>query len=265
MAIHLRKLYRDIVKSNLEAVRLASLVTTMIPLRSESDEANQSHLQGYIQKLEKEGSSRIRMFVVILLAYILCWGPLFTVILVKPGKNLPSLSLSLYWSASLTSHGISVRIPFPDLLTGPETLSNSCERERMESTTNHTESHVCMQWILNQVVKDYIPFHRKLHPTKEWFFLLPPQESGINMRIMQSSCYRHLLTSLMEEQPLLFIQTAAAWLLIINMTALIWRCFLRSWKHIIIRFSSSLTHSLSECSFHPPLHHHLLILMDFAS
>jgi hypothetical protein len=86
MGIHLRKLYRDIVKSNLEAVRLASLVTTMIPLRSESDEANQSNLQGYIQKLEKEGSSRVKMFVVVLIAYVLCWGPLFLTILMKPGE-----------------------------------------------------------------------------------------------------------------------------------------------------------------------------------
>ena len=126
-----------------------------------------------------------------------------------------------------------------------------------------------MQWILNQVVKDYIPFHWKFHPTKELVFLLPPRESGINMRIMQSSCYRHLLTSLMEEQPLLFIQIPAAWLLIINMTALIWRCFLPSWKHIIIRFSSSLTLTLYLYVLYipssSPLHHYLLILMDLAS
>ncbi len=86
MGIHLRKLYRDIVKSNLEAVRLASMVTTMIPLRSEADEANQSTLKGYIQKLEEEGSSRVRMYVVILSAYILCWGPLYVVTLAMPGE-----------------------------------------------------------------------------------------------------------------------------------------------------------------------------------
>jgi len=85
MAIHLRKLYRDIVKSNLEAVRLASLVTTMIPVQSEAGERDQRHLHGYIERLEKEGLARVKMFVVILIAYIVFWGPLFTVTLVKPG------------------------------------------------------------------------------------------------------------------------------------------------------------------------------------
>ncbi|KAI1301323.1 hypothetical protein HDE_03107 [Halotydeus destructor] len=77
MAIHLRKLYRDIVKSNFEAVRLASFVTTMIPVQNESSERNQKHLHGYIGRLELEGISRVKMFVVILVAYILFWGPLF--------------------------------------------------------------------------------------------------------------------------------------------------------------------------------------------
>lgn len=86
MAIHLKKLYKDIVKSNLEAVRLASLVTTMIPtVQSEAGERDQRHLHGYIQRLEQEGLQRVKMFVVILIAYIVFWGPLFTVTLIKPG------------------------------------------------------------------------------------------------------------------------------------------------------------------------------------
>lgn len=88
MAIHLRKLYRDIVKSNLEAVRLASLVTTMIPVQTETDERDQQHLHGYIQRLEEEGLARVKMFIVILIAYILFWGPLFTVTILKPGTYM---------------------------------------------------------------------------------------------------------------------------------------------------------------------------------
>lgn len=93
MAIHLRKLHRDIAKSNLEAVRLASLVTTMIPVQSEGDERNQTNLQGYIKRLEEEGSSRVRMFVIILLAYVACWAPLYSVTLAIPGKLLMITSL----------------------------------------------------------------------------------------------------------------------------------------------------------------------------
>lgn len=85
MATHLRKIYRDVVKSNLEAVRLASLVTTMIPMQPEHDDTDQHHLHGYIQRLEREGLSRIRMFFVIVICYVLLWGPLFTVTLLKPG------------------------------------------------------------------------------------------------------------------------------------------------------------------------------------
>ncbi|GIZ01991.1 g_PROTEIN_RECEP_F1_2 domain-containing protein [Caerostris extrusa] len=38
--IHLRKLYRDLTKSNLEALRIAGLVTTMISVRSEENCVN---------------------------------------------------------------------------------------------------------------------------------------------------------------------------------------------------------------------------------
>lgn len=86
MAIHLRKLYKDIIKSNSEAARLATLVTTMIPLRSQVDEINQQHFHGYIRKLEAEGSSRVRMFIIVLAVYLACWAPLYIVTLLKPGK-----------------------------------------------------------------------------------------------------------------------------------------------------------------------------------
>ena len=85
MAIHLRKLYNDIKKSNFEAVRLASLVTTMIPVQTEVDEESSSNLQGYIKKLEQEGTVRVKMFLVVLIAYIICWAPLYSVTLSIPG------------------------------------------------------------------------------------------------------------------------------------------------------------------------------------
>lgn len=99
MAIHLRKLHRDVHKSNFEAVRLASMVTTLIPLRSESDEINQRNFQGYIEKLEQEGTARVKMFAIILVAYLICWLPLFVVILTKTGESDSSAPVSQTASA----------------------------------------------------------------------------------------------------------------------------------------------------------------------
>ncbi|GFS69801.1 g_PROTEIN_RECEP_F1_2 domain-containing protein [Nephila pilipes] len=93
--IHLRKLYRDLTKSNLEALRIAGLVTTMISVRSERDLCESQHIQSYIDRLEKEGIRRVKMFVVLLVAYVIFWGPLFIVILIQPGINGPSSSYEM--------------------------------------------------------------------------------------------------------------------------------------------------------------------------
>nr|XP_042900102.1 uncharacterized protein LOC107443169 [Parasteatoda tepidariorum] len=93
--IHLRKLYRDLTKSNLEALRIAGLVTTMISVRSERDLCESQQIQSYISRLEKEGVRRVKMFVVLLVAYLLFWGPLFIVILIQPGINGPSSSYEM--------------------------------------------------------------------------------------------------------------------------------------------------------------------------
>ncbi|GIZ01996.1 g_PROTEIN_RECEP_F1_2 domain-containing protein [Caerostris extrusa] len=63
--IHLRKLYRDLTKSNLEALRIAGLVTTMISVRSERELCESRQIQSYIDRLEKEGIRRVKMFVVL--------------------------------------------------------------------------------------------------------------------------------------------------------------------------------------------------------
>lgn len=86
--VHLRKLYRDLTRSNLEAVRIAGLVTTMISVRSDPHDAtcNESQqIQSYIHRLEQEGIRRVKSFAIILAAYILFWGPLFTLTLIQPG------------------------------------------------------------------------------------------------------------------------------------------------------------------------------------
>lgn len=94
MAIHLRKLYKDIVKSNLEAVRVASLVTTMMTVQTDREQEDQRNFYNYVQRLENEGISRVKMFVIILVAYLLFWGPLYTITLAQPGLWSPSYLLS---------------------------------------------------------------------------------------------------------------------------------------------------------------------------
>jgi hypothetical protein len=92
MAVHLRKLYKDIIKSNLEAVRVSSLVTTMMTVQSDREQEDQRNFYNYIQRLENEGLTRVKMFVIILIAYLLFWGPLYTITLAQPGLTFSSFS-----------------------------------------------------------------------------------------------------------------------------------------------------------------------------
>ncbi|CAG2118839.1 unnamed protein product, partial [Medioppia subpectinata] len=97
MGVHLRKLYKDIVKSNLEAIRVSSLVTAMMTVQTgDREQEEQRNFYSYVQRLEHEGVSRVKMFVVILVAYLLFWGPLYTITLAQPG-----LETSLTYEISL--------------------------------------------------------------------------------------------------------------------------------------------------------------------
>ncbi|XP_037082377.1 uncharacterized protein LOC119103030 [Pollicipes pollicipes] len=90
---HLHKLYRDLGKSNVQAVRIASLVTTMISVSApDSDNRDPRRVSTHIQRMEREGIERVKMFVVIVIAYLVFWGPLFLVTLARPGgfSLLPS-------------------------------------------------------------------------------------------------------------------------------------------------------------------------------
>ncbi|KAK4299597.1 hypothetical protein Pmani_028130, partial [Petrolisthes manimaculis] len=85
---HLYKLYRDLSTSSIEAVRIASLVTTMLNVShpQNQDPECRSHLQvnSYITRMEKEGVRRVKMFVVVTVCYVVFWGPLFMVTLLTP-------------------------------------------------------------------------------------------------------------------------------------------------------------------------------------
>ncbi|XP_066138175.1 uncharacterized protein [Euwallacea fornicatus] len=93
---HLRKLHRDLTKANVEAVRVAGLVTTLVNATGGSNQINsvdhsasngaveeQRRMREYLRKMEREGVQRVKMFLVITAAYVLFWGPLFIVTLIN--------------------------------------------------------------------------------------------------------------------------------------------------------------------------------------
>ncbi|KAK3875511.1 hypothetical protein Pcinc_019630 [Petrolisthes cinctipes] len=85
---HLYKLYRDLSTSSIEAVRIASLVTSMIsitqPQNQDPEAREHRQVNSYITRMEKEGVERVKMFLVVTVAYVVFWGPLFLVTLFTP-------------------------------------------------------------------------------------------------------------------------------------------------------------------------------------
>jgi len=107
---HLRKLYRDFTKSNIEALRVHRLFSSAIKDERHQDcedllqvsPPQSMKIQSYIRHLETEGISRVKMFIVITTAYLIFWGPLFLVTLVnytsdwKQAKNSMAHEVSLH-------------------------------------------------------------------------------------------------------------------------------------------------------------------------
>ncbi|XP_015833735.1 uncharacterized protein LOC107397587 isoform X1 [Tribolium castaneum] len=91
---HLRKLHRDLTKANVEAVRVAGLVTTLVNVtggggaaangeRASGALEEHRRMREYLRRMERDGVQRVKMFLVITAAYVLFWGPLFFVTLVN--------------------------------------------------------------------------------------------------------------------------------------------------------------------------------------
>ncbi|CAH2010074.1 unnamed protein product, partial [Acanthoscelides obtectus] len=100
---HLRKLHRDLTKANVEAVRVAGLVTTLVNVTGAGGGCNQ--MDG---GMERDGVQRVKMFLVVTAAYVLFWGPLFIVTLV----NHPVLGNEL-------GHEITLHISYVHAIVNP--------------------------------------------------------------------------------------------------------------------------------------------------
>ena len=96
---HLKKLYNDITRSSTQAVRVASMVTTMLSINPSSDRSvSHQHVDDHIDSVAKDAIQRVKMFSVITVGYLVFWAPLFFVTLVLPAPGGPTIihEISLY-------------------------------------------------------------------------------------------------------------------------------------------------------------------------
>lgn len=109
---HLYKLYKDLSQSNLETLRVASMVTTMISAHGDEEETRDSRrLKSYIARMELEGIQRVKMFMVITVAYLVFWGPLFLVTLFT--------NTDYKTDSSSTSHEVTLHVAFVHAFVNP--------------------------------------------------------------------------------------------------------------------------------------------------
>merc|ERR1719186_960000 len=75
---HLRKLYQDFNSSDLDAVRIVSLFTSMPNIKYQEC-VSPSQVKNYVNRMEKEGVARVKMLSIVTGFYLIFWGPLFIV------------------------------------------------------------------------------------------------------------------------------------------------------------------------------------------
>ena len=77
----------------------------------------------YIQRMEKEGVTRVKMFFVITVAYLIFWGPLFLVTLLNwdwdwvDAKKSWAHDVCFIENMADTLHSRSIHGPYPDTYT----------------------------------------------------------------------------------------------------------------------------------------------------
>jgi len=111
---HLHKLYKDFTQTNLEAVRIASLFTTMLSIQTPegAPPPESNKIQSYIAKMEREGIARVKMFIVITVAYLIFWGPLFIVTLFNWGWEWEQAKKSM-------AHEVALHVAFVHAFVNP--------------------------------------------------------------------------------------------------------------------------------------------------
>jgi len=152
---HLIKLYRDYSTTSADAVRVATLVTSITSQPSdqlnhqvsrkaavELDWAREEKVMNadpalvklYLKRMEREGIARVKMFLVITLAYIIFWGPLFTVTLVHWDWTFEDAKQSM-------AHEVTLHVALVHSFVNP-TLFLVLHRGIRQATVNL----VCCSW-----------------------------------------------------------------------------------------------------------------------
>jgi len=125
---HLRKLYKDLTKTNIEALRVHRLFSLAGKYEKQyqpglgggGDEDISIHIsqpqsvkiERYIHHLETEGITRVKMYIVITTAYLIFWAPLFLVTLVNSTSDWKKAKNSL-------AHEVSLHICFIHAFVNP--------------------------------------------------------------------------------------------------------------------------------------------------
>jgi len=147
---HLLKLYRDYTHPSPDTVRVATLVTSIVSADSNTSEVSstsdlpplQKHLapgpsssdldsysingdiqitadpvkvRKYLTKIEREGTERVKMFLVITMAYLIFWGPLFFVTLFNWDWDYEEAKQSM-------AHEVTLHVAFVHAFVNPSLL-----------------------------------------------------------------------------------------------------------------------------------------------
>merc|ERR1712004_421551 len=113
----LRRLHRDF--------------TTMINMQQSPEKFNvrpSSNIKEYIARMEQEGVARVKMFLVITVAYMIFWGPLFLVTLVNWSWEWKDAKKSM-------SHEVSLHVAFVHSFVNPllfVVLHKGCRRATLD-------------------------------------------------------------------------------------------------------------------------------------
>ena len=138
---HLVKLYRDYSNPSADAVRVATLVTSVVATESDTSEisdmpngklangesfsdgfselkvltADANRVRMYLTRMEREGIERVKMFLVITIAYLIFWGPLFLVTIINWDWDFEEAKQSM-------AHEVTLHVAFVHSFVNPSLL-----------------------------------------------------------------------------------------------------------------------------------------------
>jgi len=113
---HLHKLYKDSTRTSLEALRVNRMYSPNGVLESQDliviSPSKSIKVHSYMIQMEEDGINRVKMFVIVTVAYLIFWGPLFIV-------TLANISLDWKDAKSSVAHEVSLHVSFVHAIINP--------------------------------------------------------------------------------------------------------------------------------------------------